>query len=79
MVGTTGATGGVHSTEYMKETVGVSGGAHGHGTTKVHETLVEDGQLLEDEEWVVDDKGVRTKQKRGFFGHLKDKLTGHHH
>jgi hypothetical protein len=27
----TGAAGGVHSTEYMKETVDVSGGAQGHG------------------------------------------------
>jgi len=77
---TTGVVGDAHKTEYMKEQVSVSGGAAGaHGTTKVHEVLVEDGQLLEDEEWVVDDKGHRTKQKRGFFGHLKDKITGHHH
>ena len=73
-----GATGSAHTTEYTKESVAVSGGAHAHGETRVHETLVQDGQLLEDEEWVTDDKGVKTKQKRGFFGHLKDKITGHH-
>lgn len=50
----------------------------GHGQTYVHETLVKDGELLEDEEWVVDESGVRQKKKRGFFGNLKDKLTGHH-
>lgn len=78
-VHTTANVGGnVHSTEYTKESVGVTD-AHAHGTTKVHETLVQDGQLLEDEEWVVDEKGGRTKQKRGFFGQLKDKITGHHH
>jgi hypothetical protein len=76
-VGATGSTG-AHSTEYTKESVAVSGGAHAHGETRVHETLVQDGQLLEDEEWVTDEKGTRTKQKRGFFGHLKDKITGHH-
>jgi len=40
---------------------------------------VQDGQLLEDEEWVVDEAGHKKKQKRGFFGHLKDKITGHDH
>jgi hypothetical protein len=43
--------------------------------------VVQDGQLLEDEEWVVDHTGANTnqKKKRGFFGHLKDKITGHSH
>lgn len=47
------------------------------GKTIVHETLEKDGKLLEDEEWVVDEKGQKRKQKKGFFGHLKDKITGH--
>jgi len=33
--------------------------------------------LLEDEEWVTDENGQRKKQKKGFFGQLKDKITGH--
>jgi len=44
----------------------------------VHETLEKDGELLEDEEWVTDENGTRRKEKKkGFFGQLKDKLTGH--
>lgn len=66
-----------HTTTATKVTESHSAG--GHGTTHVHETLEKDGQLLEDEEWVVDEKGEKKKQKRGFFGHLKDKITGHHH
>jgi hypothetical protein len=42
------------------------------------ETHKKDELLLEDEEWVVDEKGERKKQKKGFFGQLKDKITGHH-
>jgi len=43
----------------------------------VHETLEKDGELLEDEEWVTDANGTRRKEKKkGFFGQLKDKLTG---
>jgi len=78
--GVVGATGAPHTTEYTKEEVTVKDGAHAHGETRVHETLKEDGQLLEDEEWIVDEKGGRRKQKKaGFFSHLKEKITGHHH
>jgi len=60
--------------------VGTASGVPGGATTHVHETLEKDGELLEDEEWVIDEAtGERRKQKRGFFGHLKDKITGHKH
>ena len=50
----------------------------GDAKITVHETLEKDGELLEDEEWVTDANGTRRKEKKkGFFGQLKDKLTGH--
>jgi len=58
---------------------GAAGGMGMGGTTHVHETLEKDGQLLEDEEWIVDEKGNRKKQKKGFFAKIGDALTGHSH
>jgi hypothetical protein len=72
------ATGSAQGVTGVQGNIGLQGSAGAPGTTYVHETLVKDGELLEDEEWVVEDNGVRTKKKRGFFAHLKDKITGHH-
>jgi hypothetical protein len=72
----------VHGNVGVQGNVGLQGQSQGTagvgGQTYVHETLVQDGQLLEDEEWIVDEHGQKKKAKRGFFGNLKDKITGHH-